>query len=152
MKRYLRIAFSAVCGIICLLLIVLWVRSYWWMEKVLWVYQSPKAIRIFWGAGQVQVETASDNPIEITSSALGTFDWREPTFSSVAPPDATSKSLDHMLHKLDTGKAVPICFPVLATATLAALPWLRWRFSLRTLLIAMTLVAVVLGLIVWATS
>ena len=29
-------------------------------------------------------------------------------------------------------------------------PWLRWRFSLRTLLIATTLVAVVLGLIVWS--
>jgi len=28
-------------------------------------------------------------------------------------------------------------------------PWLRWRFSLRTLLITTTLVAVVLGLIVW---
>ena len=26
-------------------------------------------------------------------------------------------------------------------------PWMRWRFSLRSLLIAMTLVAVVLGLI-----
>ncbi len=31
---------------------------------------------------------------------------------------------------------------------LATAPWLRFRFSLRTLLIATTLVAVVLGLIV----
>jgi len=38
-------------------------------------------------------------------------------------------------------------------AVLAALPWvhkLRFRFSLRTLLTATTLVAVVLGLVVWA--
>ena len=34
------------------------------------------------------------------------------------------------------------------SATLAVAPWLRWRFTLRTLLIATTLVAVVLGLIV----
>ncbi len=42
--------------------------------------------------------------------------------------------------------------PTLLFATLAAVPWLPWsnRFSLRTLLIATTLVAVVLGLIVWA--
>jgi hypothetical protein len=32
--RYLRIAFSALCGIICLLLIVLWVRSYYFNEQV----------------------------------------------------------------------------------------------------------------------
>jgi hypothetical protein len=43
----------------------------------------------------------------------------------------------------------PYWFSILLVTTLAALPWLRWRFSLRTLLIATTLVAVVLGLIVW---
>jgi hypothetical protein len=32
--------------------------------------------------------------------------------------------------------------------TLAAAPWLRWRFSLRTLLLATTLVAVLLWLFV----
>jgi hypothetical protein len=30
--------------------------------------------------------------------------------------------------------------------------WIKWRFSLRMLLIATTLVALALGLIVWATS
>jgi hypothetical protein len=43
---------------------------------------------------------------------------------------------------------------VLVLATLATLPWLqkiRWskRFTTRTLLIATTLVAVVLGVVVW---
>ena len=32
--RKLRIAFSAVCGIICLLLIALWVRSYYTIDVV----------------------------------------------------------------------------------------------------------------------
>jgi hypothetical protein len=42
--------------------------------------------------------------------------------------------------------------PVLAliSATTAVSPWLRRQFSLRTLLIATTLVAVGLGLAVWA--
>jgi hypothetical protein len=44
---------------------------------------------------------------------------------------------------------IPYWLPCLATATLAIIPWLR-RFSLRTLLIAMTLIAVVLGLVIWA--
>ena len=38
-------------------------------------------------------------------------------------------------------------------AIVAAAPWIRWskRFSVRTLLIATTLVAVLLGLVVYAT-
>jgi hypothetical protein len=32
--RKLRIAWSAVCGMICLLLILLWVRSYWWHDRL----------------------------------------------------------------------------------------------------------------------
>jgi hypothetical protein len=36
--------------------------------------------------------------------------------------------------------------------TFAALPWLPYRFSLRTMLIATTLVAIVLGLGVWLAS
>jgi hypothetical protein len=40
---------------------------------------------------------------------------------------------------------------LLVTATLAAAPWTKWRFSLRTLLIATTIIAVGLGIIVWMT-
>src|SRR5215213_3399771 len=41
-------------------------------------------------------------------------------------------------------------FLISAAICVGIAPWLRWRFSLRTLLIATTLVAVVLGLIVWS--
>jgi hypothetical protein len=44
---------------------------------------------------------------------------------------------------------IPHWFVLIVLATCATLPWVRWRFSLRTLLIATTLVPVVLGLIVW---
>ena len=47
------------------------------------------------------------------------------------------------------GLAVPYWWLVWPTSLLVMLPWIHWRFSLRTLLIATTLVAVVLGLIVW---
>ena len=36
----------------------------------------------------------------------------------------------------------------LMSVAFVALPWLRWRFGLRTLLIATTLVAMVLGIVV----
>jgi hypothetical protein len=40
--------------------------------------------------------------------------------------------------------------PVITALVFAVLPWIRWHFRLRTMLIATTLVAVVLGLIVYA--
>jgi hypothetical protein len=49
----------------------------------------------------------------------------------------------------DTAIQVPHGFVVLLTAILAIMPWLPLRFSVRTLLICTTLVAVGLGLIVW---
>jgi hypothetical protein len=45
----------------------------------------------------------------------------------------------------------PHWFAASVVTLIAATPWLRFQFSLRTLLIATTLVAVVLGLVVWAS-
>ena len=47
------------------------------------------------------------------------------------------------------GISIYFWIPTLIFATITAAPWLRWRFSLRTLLIATTLLAVVLGLVVY---
>jgi len=51
------------------------------------------------------------------------------------------------------GVGIDMMLTVVLSPVLAAGPWIRdfnWRFSLRTLLIAMTLVAVGLGLIVYS--
>jgi hypothetical protein len=45
---------------------------------------------------------------------------------------------------------LPYWLVFFSVAALASAPWIHWRFSLRTLLIAMTLVAILLGLIVYA--
>jgi hypothetical protein len=69
----------------------------------------------------------------------------------ILPPMPEYASLGFSLtadkHVLAIG--VPIWFPVLLSATLAAIPWLSWRgcFRLRTLFIATTLVAVGLGIV-----
>jgi hypothetical protein len=49
--------------------------------------------------------------------------------------------------------AFPHWFLVIISVALTAVPWLRWkrRFSLRTLLVATTVVALALGLIIYAT-
>jgi hypothetical protein len=45
---------------------------------------------------------------------------------------------------------IPIWLIALALSALSAAPWIKPRFTLRTLLIATTLLAVVLGLVIWA--
>ena len=139
--RKLRIAFSAVCGVLCLLLIVLWVRSYWHVD----VLQKPSTSRLF-----------------IISSSKGRLAYFENRASpqSTMPPEEIAPIIDNFILRaakliLGFGRVrglripplwfAPYWFPVLISGVLATVPWLRWRFSLRTLLIATTLVAVVLG-------
>lgn len=57
---------------------------------------------------------------------------------------------DHLRNSCGTTLAVPHILLAFLPAAIACLPWLRWKFSLRALLIATTLVDVVLGLAVWA--
>jgi hypothetical protein len=52
---------------------------------------------------------------------------------------------------LGGGIALPYWLIVVVFAPIAAVPWLRLRFSLRTMLIATALVAVVLTLTLTAT-
>jgi hypothetical protein len=47
--------------------------------------------------------------------------------------------------------ALPHWMLVVTFTAFGVAPWIRWQFSLRTMLIATTLVAVGLGLIVWMT-
>ena len=59
-----------------------------------------------------------------------------------------------LLSPIAAGFLCPHWFSLI-TVAIAALPWIRqlsWRFNLRTLLIATTLVAVVLGLAVYMAS
>jgi hypothetical protein len=48
------------------------------------------------------------------------------------------------------GGSLPFWIVVPVFLTLAAAPWIRWRFSLRTLLIATTLIAALLGVFAYA--
>jgi len=53
--------------------------------------------------------------------------------------------------KYQTTAIIPLWSLVLITAAASTLPWMRRRFSLRTLLIATTLIAITLGLTIYMT-
>jgi hypothetical protein len=146
--RYLRTAFSATCLIACVLLIALWVRSYSWHDMV--------AIGITLEGGFLV--TSEQGAAELWYITAPSFvEWKVtniPSPSQNLLPIGTEESYAGFLFEKYTDGfrlSVPYWFLVPVVTALAAVPWLRWwsnRFSLRTLLIATTLVAVVLGLII----
>jgi hypothetical protein len=80
------------------------------------------------------------------AAASDDFEYRKEAFSGPFGRFAFWNDPEHG----KTGCIIPHWFPTLLFAAFAALPWLPFkRFSLRTLLIATTLIAVVLGIIVW---
>jgi hypothetical protein len=127
--RKLRIAWSVLSGVACLLLMVLWVRSYW--------------------HNAFFYDSVTSNGFTSVQSSRGQIGWLH-IYSDWHPEDMETIAGFGWDYSGDSWRAVcPLWFPVLIVATFATAPWLRWRFSVRTLLIATTLVAVVLGLIVW---
>jgi hypothetical protein len=187
--RKLRIAWSVVMGIACVLMIVLWVRSFRTFDRT-----SGRLL----GSSYVLVSYAG----RLTAVAPGFFgepnwDWPRWDCGPVLPKNLTFDDMPkgevdwsdadmvwpyrgtmgfswiyktsyfnipkgevgwgprglsaRSLGAVATGVMLPHSLVVLVFASLAVLSWVHWssRFSLRTLLIATTLVAVVLGLAVW---
>jgi hypothetical protein len=147
--RKLRIAWSVGCGVLCLLLILLWVRSYWWHDTKLWsstVSIGSNAGTIYWYQTYIEIflsPSGGPSPAFRTLPA-GSQKTRFVHFSqftpAALPPGWTPRH--------QTEVHIATWLPIAVAIHAAVLPWVRWRFSLRTLLIAATVVAVGLGLIV----
>ena len=139
--RKLRIAWAVACGIACVLLIVLWVRSYSWND-VVW-RTSPSGLQTSIGS--------DEGTTYIVHGYLPSTPSEQQTLWGFTSVESSKERLGFQWKSAGrlTFVHVPYWFLVLISAAFAAIPWIRWRFNLRTLLIATTLVAVVLGLIVW---
>jgi hypothetical protein len=156
--RNLRIAWSVLWGVLAVLLVVLWVRSYQREDTLLtnvgrltWIVQinscdgrlnllthqedAPSGIWLHW-------QCESPDLTRRYEKAL-----REVQIASNSTPDPTF--FVRLTRPFGMSARVPHWSGVLLLFGLAAAPWLRWRFTLRTLLIATMLIAIVLGLIVW---
>ena len=168
--RRLRIAWSVLCGTICVLLIVLWVLSYWWNGSVEIRVSSTRELMVmsvqgytYWGTlpdqdwnWNVSIEPLDEGDQTFILTSGIRIDTHE-TFRTGNLASNANAGLNWrgrfgfgLSHSPDVQfVSFPHWFLVLLSAAFATAPWLHWRYSLRTLLIATTLVAVVLGLIVW---
>ena len=139
----LRVTVSVVFGILCVLLIALWVRSFWHLDMyfipvVNFVAQSLRGCFVLYWAQEIGVnfgghQSEPASIAQLSHDIPGTYFW----FRLTNLPTETTLLM-------------PMWLPLAVTAGIATTPWLRWRFTLRTLLIASTLIAVVLCLIVLA--
>jgi hypothetical protein len=160
--RNLRIAFSATCLVACLLLIVLWVRSYWALDTVQHLAAGSRGYGVVSDMGRL-IFTRFDLPPDLVNRYFKNSRWfvRHSSQADVPPsrraePTPVSWSVVHKQSEYQrTLFTVPYWFPLLLAVVIAAIsaialriPWPR-RFTLRTLLIATTLVALVLGLVMW---
>ncbi len=147
--RKLRIAWSVFWGIACALLIVLWVRSYTIRDTCFWPGRNHAVqINSLLGHANLYLDSRPPGsqfvPFKIEHSPIeGRFKTKF---------DKNLLGFYFGTNRRDLRLDIPFWFLVLGSAMIAAVPWFhyRWRFSLRTLLIATTLVAVVLGLVVYA--
>jgi hypothetical protein len=143
--RKLRIALSSTCGVICLLLIALWVRRYFAQDVITGPLSDTTSLGI----------SSRPEGIGIFYQKFRTPQWRlmslRPDMPNIKPYAAfMGFGLCRAEGEL-YGIILPYWFLVVATGTPATILLIKassWRFSLRTLLIVATLVAVGLGLIV----
>jgi hypothetical protein len=136
----LRIGFSVVFGAGSVLMAALAVRSFWYLDGVYCRYGSINSLK-----GHVicrLIDVPTNGPVQFFSQNLD--EAREAGTLFVAPKYC------FQLHSQPVGLefVLPHWLLVLVSGSLAVAPLVYWRFSLRTLLIGTTIVAVVLGWLV----
>jgi hypothetical protein len=148
--RLLRISFSAACGIFCVLLIVLWARSDLETDSFRFSVGSC-GLSIDSTGGRLYTSVSGSGGANLQPFLRYPRSAERTVWQAVRRENAWGFGAFQDLTFINTSTiVVPHWFPALLMITLAILPWLWWprRFSLRTLLIATTLIAVVLGLAV----
>jgi hypothetical protein len=157
--RGLRIAVSSVCGIVCLLLVVLWVRSYWREDFITAPGDGSQRVASEhgWLTIRWKDKRAGSNRSSEWSFVSISTEEREELFkrneSRFRGRQGRYVRPTFQFRIIDSGAVQFHYFlPTLVFAALTVIPWLPWKFSLRALLIANTLVAVQMGLMVWSMS
>jgi hypothetical protein len=156
--RKLRIAWSVTWGIVAVLLIVLWVRSYYYCDRLYGVQSDGWNTYVLSSFGELILQRSPvsaglpPTPMEYsgksqTQSRDGWLAEHYPAESGFKLPDLYGWYSSATLTRVD----VQYSCVAIVCAVIAILPWtiVRWRFTLRTLLIATTLIAIALTVIVW---
>jgi hypothetical protein len=147
--RKLRIAWSVMWGVLCLLLIVLWMRSHFRSDHLIIPWQTTHIFSADSFRGKMFLSVYAGNTAYSWEVGKAIGDRVFPSGGVDYDSPVRAWTWVVMSGGIDA-YILPHWFPVFIFATLAAAPWLPGRFSLRTLLIATTLVAIALGVIMFS--
>jgi hypothetical protein len=157
MLRYLRIAVTALSLTACVLLIVLWVRSYWQFEQIIHRTSATDFVAVTATRGQIAVGGSNDPTLSIVFKRNWMhrgFPLKGPARPSAFPVFPVSTINSSFVVGSRASLSYELMFPywvlALTLIVLGAIPWLTWRFSLTTLLVTTAMVAVGLGVLVGA--
>jgi hypothetical protein len=167
--RKLRIAWSVFWGTVAVLLMALWVLSYWRVDQILGPISATNYAGCTSAVGELRFGKSNDPVLRRlfnNQSARRGFprstgsEGHGPFFPASVPDPPDVKLITWPRLNLNMGVRppgithdeliIPYWLPVALTATLAAAPWFRWRFSLRTLLVGTALIAAILGAAIYA--
>lgn len=152
----LRATITLIAVLICFVVVILWCRSYTWRDRMVVPLGDSWFCRFDSDRGKLEYESYGPNMGEMTFSitSLSHADisnaWRRFTD---APQPGPGKQW--RWERWDTGRFfihVPHWFLVGLALMLASVPWLPWRFSFHALLIAIAVLAVILGLLLWTNA
>lgn len=171
MKRvlhYLRIGWTVLFAVLCVLLIALWAGSYWQFQLVVFRMNLSNDLRLVLSKGQLAycVSTPysdfnSGPKFRIAPSAYLCRDkqlrWLHYALDSTIGTDVQRNFEPNNRHRSLDGSfdgriiVMPLWLLSVVLCVIAAAPWLPWskRFSLRTLLIIITVIAFGLWFTVW---
>ena len=142
MFRRLRIAASVFFAMVCLALVALWARSYWWADELRVAFPNANAFLVTSEQGELHLN-------RFISAPTGAR-WESNRLSKL--PYSASPALFGFRWGMSPDGLRPIVphgFLAIASGILAAAPWMRTprRFTLRSIFVVITLVAAVLGMI-----
>jgi hypothetical protein len=150
LRRLLNIA-SVICLVLCVAFVGMWVRSYHRNERLLGSFAVSRVLSIRSAAGQLYLETYG-------LGASLVLPWRTTSEQFYIYPQRTWQSYPthfgfaaHFSWKYPH-VILPYWFLVLASGSAAMFCRIRWslrQFSLRSMFVLTTFLAVVLGMISW---
>lgn len=147
--RCLRIAVSVFFAVVTVALCVLWVRSFWTVDIISVTSKNGAELRdVMSGCGVISFHNWT--PLGRRWAGGNWQRERMPVQRRWIEQFQETRKFQLSIESGGWGIDLPYWSFVIAVCFASVIPWARTCFSLRTLLIATTIVAVVLGLGVWA--
>jgi hypothetical protein len=154
LRRLLNIV-SIVCLVLCVALMGMWVRSYYLMDSCMANFKTGYATYINSAMGIFYIDsvTGLGFPTSLELQTMVLDDSLRKAISDDRPDFHVLGFRGYVKKFPNCSLGIPYWFLATVFGAIGSLPWywryLRWRFSLRGQFIAITFLAVVLGMIAW---